>query len=747
MVTGSSSPPAPIAAAAVAAAAAAAAAHRKAIREDERRKKSQSKQGEKLLSTAATATKRKTCRVKQPKAPTAKRLKSPMVSMSPLGPARSTGIRMMLSSSQESPISPFMSKRKNLHRGSTHRNKRKLTSRIWQDFEPIYDNGMLTKAQCIHCNQLFKADRGSGTSACGRHLKTCKGKTKLNQMVSQLSSGVSLDDVCLKDWKFSQEVARQELVKLIVMHELPFTLVEYPKFGSFVSALNPWFKHVSRTTIRSDYISYYEEGKVDLRKIISNLKSRVSLTADMWTSNQTLGYLCVTAHYIDDEWILHKQIIKFTLVESPHDGRTMFNAFLKTLQDWNIESKVFAITLDNAQVNDNFVATLQENLVDKGQLLRKGKLFHCHCAAHVFNLIVQEGFKAVSTATKNIRDSVKYVKSSQARKQRFEEMAEQVGLPNEKRPPLDVVTRWNSTYLMLETALKYRRAYAALRQNDPQYTHEPSTRDWKVAKKLYTMLEPFYEATKLVSGSKYPTSSLYFHMLWEVKKELDNQSSNTDSVIASMVHGMREKMNKYWDLSYLQICIPVILDPRFKMRFLEFRLGKWFEDEAIRYISKVEKTFRKLFAEYSSEINVPILEKAHTVSNNELHIDDNGPWADWGQHQSAQKSRRTNELDKYLEEETMPVESDLDILQYWKMHLGSYPILARMARDILAVPASTVASESAFSTGERIVSDYRSRLKSETIEALICLQDWLRSEDTTLDNIAGNVAGNELDCI
>jgi hypothetical protein len=43
------------------------------------------------------------------------------------------------------------------------------------------------------------------------------------------------------------------------------------------------------------------------------------------------------------------------------------------------------------------------------------------------------------------------------------------------------------------------------------------------------------------------------------------------------------------------------------------------------------------------------------------------------------------------------------------------------------VQASTVASESAFSIGGRVVSDYRSRLKSGTIEGLICLQDWLRA--------------------
>jgi len=296
---------------------------------------------------------------------------------------------------------------------------------------------------------------------------------------------------------------------------------------------------------------------------------------------------------------------------------------------------------------------------------------------------------------------------------------------------------------MLETALQYRRAYEALSQDDPQYTYEPSIRDWKVAKNLCKMLEPFYDATNVVSGSKYPTSDRYFHILWEVKKELDKQSSNADLTIATMVHGMKAKLKKYWDLSYLKICIPVILDPRFKIRFLEFRLNQWFEDEAFRYISKVEKTFRKLFAEYSSEINV-VVEKAHLVNT-----DDSNPWADWGRHQNAQTllRRPTNELDKYLEEETMEVGSNLDILQYWKMQSATYPALARMASDILAVPASTVPSESAFSTGGRVVSDYRSRLKSETVEALICLQDWLRSEDSTLDNIAGNIAVDESDCI
>jgi hypothetical protein len=49
----------------------------------------------------------------------------------------------------------------------------------------------------------------------------------------------------------------------------------------------------------------------------------------------------------------------------------------------------------------------------------------------------------------------------------------------------------------------------------------------------------------------------------------------------------------------------------------------------------------------------------------------------------------------------------------------------------LAIQASTVASESAFSTGRKIISEFRSRLSSKTVEALICVQDWIRASNSS----------------
>ena len=61
-----------------------------------------------------------------------------------------------------------------------------------------------------------------------------------------------------------------------------------------------------------------------------------------------------------------------------------------------------------------------------------------------------------------------------------------------------------------------------------------------------------------------------------------------------------------------------------------------------------------------------------------------------------------------------------DILTWWKSNGFKYPSLQRIARDILAIPATTVVSESAFSTNRRLLSPHLSRLNPKTIKAMMC---------------------------
>ena len=58
--------------------------------------------------------------------------------------------------------------------------------------------------------------------------------------------------------------------------------------------------------------------------------------------------------------------------------------------------------------------------------------------------------------------------------------------------------------------------------------------------------------------------------------------------------------------------------------------------------------------------------------------------------------------------------------------IGASLQLARLARDILAVPVSSVAFESAFSLSKKVITPNRASLNPKTVEALMCLQDWYR---------------------
>jgi len=65
-------------------------------------------------------------------------------------------------------------------------------------------------------------------------------------------------------------------------------------------------------------------------------------------------------------------------------------------------------------------------------------------------------------------------------------------------------------------------------------------------------------------------------------------------------------------------------------------------------------------------------------------------------------------LNHYLEEEVLPRIVDFDILMWWKFNGVKYPTLQAIAKDILAILVSTIASESAFSTDGQILSPRRS---------------------------------------
>lgn len=102
---------------------------------------------------------------------------------------------------------------------------------------------------------------------------------------------------------------------------------------------------------------------------------------------------------------------------------------------------------------------------------------------------------------------------------------------------------------------------------------------------------------------------------------------------------------------------------------------------------------------------------------------------DFDIEESMSTTSQRSVLDIYLDDIKLDRNVDLNILNFWKVNEGKYGELAYLARDVLSVPLTTVASESTFSIGGRILNKWRSSYLPDNIEALITSRSWLHGYD------------------
>jgi hypothetical protein len=432
------------------------------------------------------------------------------------------------------------------------------------------------------------------------------------------------------------------------------------------------------------------------------------------------------------------------------------------------------------------------------------KYLHVRCTAHIANLVVGSGLKTLNSSVLAIRNSVKWVRSSPNRLDSFKKAVEKEKLTCKGLVCMDVPTRWNSTYLMLEAALKFKKAFARLEHDEeirsqflgyfsePEEEYDedgmlvpckskktrigpPCGSDWDKAEVFVRLLGVFYDVTLRVSASLHPTVHTTFHDVITMERNINSMfidplmatGSETEFVLADMAANMRVKFMKYYgsfhQMNHLVI-IGLVMDPRFKLRNVTHLLRRdgLEEEEVQQRIKQLKGVLMSLYEEYSLKVDggkqnksggkqnksggspksltsAAGSPKSLTSAATSIGSKNNRGYVrgelldDWRRVvEQSEEAVVAHEVDKYLLdplEYTASNEECFDILCWWKLNGPKYPVLATIAKDILAVQTSTVASESCFSTGGRVIDPFRSSLSPKTVEALICLQSWLRGDD------------------
>uniref|UniRef100_A0A2N9IB42 HAT C-terminal dimerisation domain-containing protein n=1 Tax=Fagus sylvatica TaxID=28930 RepID=A0A2N9IB42_FAGSY len=336
------------------------------------------------------------------------------------------------------------------------------------------------------------------------------------------------------------------------------------------------------------------------------------------------------------------------------------------LLEWNIDRKLSTVTMDNCSTNDAVINIIIDKL-QRSSLVMCGSMLHMRCAAHVLNLIVQDGLSVIGPCIEKVRDSVGFWTASTKRRQR-----------------------------------------------ESAYNCMPNEEDWEIASDICQRLSLFYKVTEVFSGTSYPTANLFFPKVCEIKIALNLWFTSTNDVIRSMAFRMLEKFDSYWNVIHGVMVVATILDLRYKIELLEYYFPIIYGDQVDDEIQRIRDICYEMLRDYNSG-------------------------------RMGKEANRGTCLDHYLEDDLMPRTLDFDILAWWKANGPKYPTLQWIARDILAIPVSTVASESTFNISERLLSPHRSKLHPKTVEALTCAQNWLwagikgtsstKEEDMDIQNI------------
>lgn len=194
---------------------------------------------------------------------------------------------------------------------------RKRRSKAWDAFDelPIGEDKVLN-VRYSKCGYTCVYNSTNETGNMLKHHKVCLNTGDIRQMILSSSQG----SITVRNTSFDPKILRELITNAVVRHNLHLSFVEYEGVRDAFLYANPKVALVSRNTLKSDILALYKYEKKQLFNLFKNYDGRVCLTSDLWTLVETDGYITITAHYITDDWVLHKKLLNFSYMPSPHAG-------------------------------------------------------------------------------------------------------------------------------------------------------------------------------------------------------------------------------------------------------------------------------------------------------------------------------------------------------------------------------------------------------------------------------------------
>ena len=231
----------------------------------------------------------------------------------------------------------------------------------------------------------------------------------------------------------------------------PLNVVENSGFRKMVEVLDPRYTLPRRTHFSEVVIpELYRETKTRVQADLEQAMS-AALTSDGWTSCATESFSTVTAHFINNDWGMVEYVLQTRPMNEAHTASNIADMFRAAIEEWRLArpAGVQPMVTDNAS---NVVLAAREAEFEP----------HVRCFAHTINLATQRALKVNGLARLlgRVRRIVSFFHRSTTAAHLLKENQDLLKLPHRKLT-IDVSTRWNSSYEMLERFLEQQPAITA----------------------------------------------------------------------------------------------------------------------------------------------------------------------------------------------------------------------------------------------------------------------------------------------
>ena len=636
-------------------------------------------------------------------------------------------------------------------------------SAIWQYFTSGKSDHTKT-GTCEICDKVLKCS-GSSTTVLWTHLEKAHQKefSELKEKISKRKSRVqgprwkvrtsvqpTLSSVVMRKNPYEVGHPKQaqfdkNVISMIVNNSLPFTIASSKHFKKLVADLDPRIRVRKRQTY-SKYIKQMEQPlKNKIRELVkTNSRGYVAVTSDLWDDKKQNSFCSLTAHYVNKEFQLERvtPAIRY-FGAARHTSENLADVLTEEIR--NIIEKdndpvVFLVT-DSA----NPMVKMRRMLCERGVVDQE-----FGCAIHKLQNCIKKAFTETESADKVMKKAKKlskHIRKSTLADNRLKKACKKTG-HKYLRMKSCVEVRWNAQAECLERLLYHRECLDEMdRQGelDNASASVLSRKQWRLLEELMKVLKPLKTATKLLESESEPTINRLAEIVFDEEERLKEfiRSEVSDDVTKHFARNLLADLRQRFPnhgLDCLASCYGNFLDPRLKGIHLE-EIGELHD-----YVEGITRNISTYDVEKEGQDDESdVSDVNENLTPTEKLLRKKNP----AQNQEV-KSKSVIAAEKEIEtyRNLPPCPQDQSVLLWWKSHQDILPRLSILVSYILAIPASSSASERLFSIAGLFDSQRRSRLSVASLETMTLMKTNERAlieNNVEIDELSENSDEQESD--